>query len=183
MRRVLYCSRRISFVVNFCCWLISSLTAMARDALRVCHCCLLAEILWTSGGIALRVSWKLRASEAEVVIIVAPTRTRVGQDWRDIDNLLCRPLSVSGATIPPCCNPARSSRATPRPSLPSLRSPHRAQRPPPPIHTIHQHPNRLSHANRHRALLTLYIQQHRLSLRTHSPQRAHRVHLGVLSHG
>ena len=29
--------------------------------------------------------------------------------------------------------------------LPSLRSPHRAQRPPPPLHIIHQHPNRLSH--------------------------------------
>ena len=113
MMRVLYCSRRISFVVNFCCWLISSLTSMARDALRVCHCCLLVEILWTLGCIALRVSWKLRASEAEVVVIVAPTRTRVGQDWRDIiskfgQELRRLPIPQLIAHITLACNHARS---------------------------------------------------------------------------
>ena len=178
MVRVQYCPRRISFVVNFC-----SLTSMARDALRVCHCCLLAEILWTSGYIPLYVSWKLRASEAEVVVIVvtyrAPTRTRVGQDcgWHDIS------ASATGATTAHAVlqhDPRPQRLVHPFPSLPS---PHRAQRPPPPFHAIHQCPNRLSHTTRHCALLNLYIQRHRLSLRTHASQCTYHMLVGILSQG
>jgi hypothetical protein len=65
--------------------------------------------------------------------------------------------------------------------FPSLVSPHGAQRPPTPLHAIRQHANRLPLPTRHRSYLPLRIQQHRLSLRSNAPQRAHRMLGGVLS--